>query len=267
MPSERVICRSDRLAALDTAMVALFEALERRMDASDREDLDRVQTAWRASRDACGRRRGCIARAYAQRIEELTGELVPFARSRTQGLPRAGGSEDTARLDGERVEQRRREQEAAAEERLQRLERRRAEERRAEERRERERELALRQERRQQQRRDERGGSGNRFSFERTTRASGFCTSFLDRRRAREIACRAEFTRLCERSGGGRQCRDVQRFTAGSGRDVLIEFQGERVTLNGEPAARVSRDCVEARDGLGFCFATERGARMPRQGS
>lgn len=270
LPSERVICRSDRLAALDTAMVALFEALERRMDASDRDALEREQTAWRASRDACGRRRGCIARSYAQRIEELTGELVPFARAGEASAGRAErGDERTARREAERVEQRRREQEAAARERLERLEKQRAEQearqRRAEERRAEERDLALREERRRSER--PRTHGGNSFTFERTTRASGFCTSYLGRRRAREIACTAEFTRACERAGGGRQCRDVQRFVSPSGRDVTIEFQGDRVMLNGEPAARVSRDCVRARDGLGFCFATERGVRMPRDRS
>lgn len=63
-PTERAICGSERLASLDAAMTYLYDGV-----AADLPDGD--QARWRATRDACGTDRDCIAASYHSRIETL----------------------------------------------------------------------------------------------------------------------------------------------------------------------------------------------------
>ena len=236
LPSERTICDAPRLAALDTAMVALYEALEGTLDRTARQELRGSQNAWRAARDACLYRRNCIARSYAARIDALRAALVP-------GMGRASIGADERRAI---------EQEARASERA-RIERemQREEQKRLEE-----------QARLDAARRERRSG----LSTERRSRASGYCSDFVDRERVNEIACMAEIVRRCDGVGRRAACVDEQRFTNRDGRTITLTLEGERVLLNGERALRFGRDCVRERGGLyGFCFSTTRGARMPER--
>ena len=249
LPSEVAICRSDRLAGLDTAMVAIYEALEPRLEGGQRRDLRRSQNAWRASRDACGRQRGCIARHYAERIDELRLALVPGARERERG-ERRDDRRQSARVEELEAEIRR-QREAFAEERDQRA--------KLEEERD-----ALRAEiARLQAEGDGFGRRRNGFSREFSRTSSGFCSDFVEGQRVSELVCKAEFVRSCE---GSRDCTTTSTFTlAGAAtRRVTLAFEGDRILLNGRPARRYSDDCYRARAGLyGFCFGSRRGIAMP----
>lgn len=63
-PTERAICGSERLASLDAAMEFLYQGVAGALPEGD-------QARWRATRDACGTDRDCIAASYHARIETL----------------------------------------------------------------------------------------------------------------------------------------------------------------------------------------------------
>ncbi len=69
LSAEKAICASNRLSALDTVMVALYEVAHARV--SQKRAFEEDQTAWRQDRNRCGSNRRCIARSYRLRIAEL----------------------------------------------------------------------------------------------------------------------------------------------------------------------------------------------------
>ena len=101
LASERAICDNGDLAALDTAMVALYEAVLPLLSDAARSGFQRAQTRWRGERDACGGDAACIAASYADRIDDLRGILVPgtprdpLATERV-GAPESGTAETSA---------------------------------------------------------------------------------------------------------------------------------------------------------------------------
>ena len=67
--TERVICRTPRLADMDAALGAVYGSVKA-------ADGDRAQMAWlRQERDGCGTDPQCIGQAYLERIVELGARL------------------------------------------------------------------------------------------------------------------------------------------------------------------------------------------------
>lgn len=247
-PVEVTICVTPDLAALDTAMAALYETLEESLDRRARERLERDQRLWRANRDRCGGDAECIARAYDDRIEGLMDEVVP-GRARRGG---GGGvtAAAVARLREELDAERRARDEAeearrATRERAERLEREVAELRAALD------GLGRRPPR------DERP----RASRESVRQVEGYCADFVSGNRVAEVRCRGEFVERCRR---GESCLTTGRFALPGAREVTVRQQGDSVALNGAVAARLSEACYAERGGLyTFCFSARPGARPP----
>lgn len=68
--SERMVCASDRLAALDRAMSSLFYSTMSDADGAARADLRRSRDRFLAWRDRCADER-CVAQAYDDRMAEI----------------------------------------------------------------------------------------------------------------------------------------------------------------------------------------------------
>jgi uncharacterized protein YecT (DUF1311 family) len=75
--SERAICGSDRLSALDERMSALYADLKTTAygDRDERADLKTYQQQFLDARDACGRDVECIRGAYLDQISVLESRL------------------------------------------------------------------------------------------------------------------------------------------------------------------------------------------------
>ncbi len=74
--SERTICGSDRLSALDEQMSGLYKDLKAASgDRYERADLKDYQRQFLAARDACGRDVECIRGAYLDQIGVLETRL------------------------------------------------------------------------------------------------------------------------------------------------------------------------------------------------
>ena len=190
--AEVTICVTPELAALDTAMAALYEAVEPTLDRRARARLERDQRLWRSNRDRCDGDSACIARAYAERIDGLMGGIVPNRR-------RGGGEALRAELEAERrARDEAEEGQRAARQRAERLERQVAELRAALD------GLGRRG-----------GGDRRRASREFTRRIDGYCTDFVSRRRVAEVQCVGEMKRRCERGG---DCLLTGRFNLPSAR-------------------------------------------------
>lgn len=76
MASERTICRSDMLAALDEKMSGLYAELKQSYDRKgQRDQLRRYQRQFLAARDDCARDTECIKGAYLDQISVLEAQL------------------------------------------------------------------------------------------------------------------------------------------------------------------------------------------------
>jgi uncharacterized protein YecT (DUF1311 family) len=76
MASERMICRSDALAALDEKMSGLYAELKQSyVRKSQRDQLKRYQRQFLAARDDCARDTECIKGAYLDQISVLEAQL------------------------------------------------------------------------------------------------------------------------------------------------------------------------------------------------
>lgn len=76
LASERMICRSDRLAALDERTSALYADLRAAYgNRYQRDDLKAYQRQFLAARDSCGRDTECIKGAYLDQISVLESRL------------------------------------------------------------------------------------------------------------------------------------------------------------------------------------------------
>jgi uncharacterized protein len=76
LSSERMICRSDALAALDEKMSGLYAELKQSYDRkSQRDQLKRYQRQFLAARDDCARDMECIKGAYLDQISVLEAQL------------------------------------------------------------------------------------------------------------------------------------------------------------------------------------------------
>jgi uncharacterized protein len=74
--SERIICRSDALGALDEKMSGLYDELMQSYDRkSQRDRLKRYQRQFLAARDDCARDVECIKGAYLDQISVLEAQL------------------------------------------------------------------------------------------------------------------------------------------------------------------------------------------------
>ena len=74
--SERTICGSDRLSALDERMSQLYRDLKAASASRyQRDDLKAYQRQFLEARDACGRDTECINGAYLDQISVLEGRL------------------------------------------------------------------------------------------------------------------------------------------------------------------------------------------------
>lgn len=76
MASERTICRSDMLAALDEKMSGLYAELKQSYARrGERDQLKRYQRQFLAARDDCARDTECIKGAYLDQISVLEAQL------------------------------------------------------------------------------------------------------------------------------------------------------------------------------------------------
>jgi len=74
--SERAICRSDMLAALDEKMSGLYAELKQSYERrGQRDQLQRYQRQFLAARDDCARDTECIKGAYLDQISVLEAQL------------------------------------------------------------------------------------------------------------------------------------------------------------------------------------------------
>jgi uncharacterized protein len=74
--SERMICRSDRLAGLDERMSGLYSELKAAYgNRYERNDLKLYQRQFLDARDSCGRDTECIKGAYLDQISVLESRL------------------------------------------------------------------------------------------------------------------------------------------------------------------------------------------------
>ncbi|HET6390023.1 lysozyme inhibitor LprI family protein [Hyphomicrobium sp.] len=74
--SERMICRSDRLAGLDERMSSLYSELKSSYgNRSQRNELKNYQRRFLDARDSCGRDTECIRGAYLDQISVLESRL------------------------------------------------------------------------------------------------------------------------------------------------------------------------------------------------
>ncbi len=74
--SERMICRSDRLAGLDERMSSLYSELKSTYgNRNQRNDLRDYQRRFLDARDSCGRDTECIRGAYLDQISVLESRL------------------------------------------------------------------------------------------------------------------------------------------------------------------------------------------------
>jgi S1-C subfamily serine protease len=90
-PDEVLICQDSGLSALDERMSGLYFELRNRLRGSERRTLEVAQSAWLASRTACGRDRQCVEVRYQQRINQLGGgSNAPDQAADEQGK-RSGG--------------------------------------------------------------------------------------------------------------------------------------------------------------------------------
>lgn len=76
MASERTICRSDVLGALDEKMSGLYAELKQSYGRrSERDQLKRYQRQFLAARNDCGRDTECIKGAYLDQIGVLQAQI------------------------------------------------------------------------------------------------------------------------------------------------------------------------------------------------
>lgn len=74
--SERMICRNDKLGALDERMSRLYGELMQAYDSEgERQALRNYQRHFLAVRDDCGRDTGCMRGAYLDQIGVLENRL------------------------------------------------------------------------------------------------------------------------------------------------------------------------------------------------
>jgi S1-C subfamily serine protease len=90
-PDEVLICQDSRLSALDERLSELYFDLRNRLRGSERRTLEGAQTAWLASRMACGRDYQCIEARYQQRINQLGGRSNAPEQTADEPGNRGGG--------------------------------------------------------------------------------------------------------------------------------------------------------------------------------
>jgi uncharacterized protein len=81
--AQMAICNSEDLLVLDEKLSAMVaQRLARAKTLSERETLQREQSAWTGQRNACGSDQACLQRSYGERIVRLSGaaELANLAR-------------------------------------------------------------------------------------------------------------------------------------------------------------------------------------------
>lgn len=71
--TERAICASDALSALDIRLEAAFKARRASLSAAGRDGLLAAQRAWLRDRNSCGAGEACLRAAYILRIGQLGG--------------------------------------------------------------------------------------------------------------------------------------------------------------------------------------------------
>ena len=82
-PAQMAICNSEDLLVLDEKLSAMVaQRLARAATLVEREALQREQSAWMGSRNACGNDQACLQLSYGERIARLSGaaELANLAR-------------------------------------------------------------------------------------------------------------------------------------------------------------------------------------------
>lgn len=70
-PTERTICDSPKLSALDRELFAVYWDLFNRSDDAQRKKLRNEETVWVDQRNRCQGNEGCIEATYKSRIEQL----------------------------------------------------------------------------------------------------------------------------------------------------------------------------------------------------
>ena len=73
-PTERTICDSIKLSALDRELFAAYWALYNRSDKTQKDKLHTEETVWVAQRNRCQRDESCIEATYNSRLDQLKHE-------------------------------------------------------------------------------------------------------------------------------------------------------------------------------------------------
>lgn len=71
-PAERAICRNYALGQSDARMATLYGVAMSLVAMGERGDIGDAQRQWLKARDACGANVACLARAYDERIGQLS---------------------------------------------------------------------------------------------------------------------------------------------------------------------------------------------------
>jgi uncharacterized protein len=78
--ADRTICRTYVLGQDEARLATLFEVLTSLVAMGQRGDIVDKQLQWITVREACGRNKGCLSRAYQSRINELSQALDALAK-------------------------------------------------------------------------------------------------------------------------------------------------------------------------------------------
>jgi hypothetical protein len=73
-PTERTICDSVKLSALDRELFAIYWALFNRSDKTQKDKLHTEETVWVAQRNRCQRDESCLEATYKSRLDQLKHE-------------------------------------------------------------------------------------------------------------------------------------------------------------------------------------------------
>lgn len=79
-PDEKAICANRDLNDLDVRMVTEFKWLSGMFAMGMRGDLQDQQTAWLKTRQACGKDKACIRKAYGVRLKQFDDFYNRFER-------------------------------------------------------------------------------------------------------------------------------------------------------------------------------------------
>ena len=77
---EKAVCADRQLNDQDVEMAVLYMQLKPLLDMVTRGDMEDEQAAWLIRRAACGADRGCLVKAYQERVQQFRGGFEALAK-------------------------------------------------------------------------------------------------------------------------------------------------------------------------------------------